>query len=299
MTRKWRSSDEQTRTVIGAVVTDSKKTALKSVATLPLVMLVAYLLLMLYFRKLGRLSGCCAVGVDAGLIARTRSMNSSGSSWRLSLWVSGHLFPLAYWLAAGSVSMSAGAQSSSEWRALFNGKDLEGWRHVGPGQFVIENGVLKTEGGMGLLWYAREKFGDATIRVVFRAPQPQGAGNSGVFIRIPTEPTEPWMPVHKGYEVQIDENDSDFHRTGVLYSFTKAQAKPETARVEHDGDHAGRRSHRRRRERRDGHRLPRGRSRSRAKETLMSPSAAAARTRATSVCRTTTRRTSCCSARSA
>lgn len=131
-------------------------------------------------------------------------------------------------LAAGSVSMSAGAQSSSEWRALFNGKDLEGWRHVGPGQFVIENGVLKTEGGMGLLWYAREKLGDSTIRVVFRAPQPQGAGNSGVFIRIPTEPTEPWMPVHKGYEVQIDENDSDFHRTGVLYSFTKAQAKPET-----------------------------------------------------------------------
>jgi Domain of Unknown Function (DUF1080) len=144
-------------------------------------------------------------------------------------------------LAAGSVSMSAGAKSSSEWRALFNGKDLEGWRHVGPGQFVIENGVLKTEGGMGLLWYAREKLGDSTIRVVYRAPQPQGAGNSGVFIRIPTEPTEPWMPVHKGYEVQIDENDSDFHRTGVLYSFTKAQAKPEprewnTMEITLDGD---------------------------------------------------------------
>jgi Domain of Unknown Function (DUF1080) len=144
-------------------------------------------------------------------------------------------------VAAGSFSMSAGAQSSADWRPLFNGKDLEGWRHVGPGQFVIENGVLKTEGGMGLLWYTREKFGDATIRVVFRAPQPRGAGNSGVFIRIPAEPTEPWMPVHKGYEVQIDENDSDFHRTGVLYSFTKAQAKPElrewnTMDITLDGD---------------------------------------------------------------
>jgi Domain of Unknown Function (DUF1080) len=144
-------------------------------------------------------------------------------------------------LAAGFLSMSAGAQSSNEWRALFNGKDLEGWRHVGPGQFVIENGVLKTEGGMGLLWYTREQFGDATIRVVFRAPQPQGAGNSGVFIRIPEAPTEPWMPVHKGYEVQIDENNSDFHRTGVLYSFTKAQAKPEmrewnTMEITLDGD---------------------------------------------------------------
>ena len=50
---KVAASDEQTRTVIGAVVSESKKTALKSVATLPLLMLVAYLLLMLYFRKLG------------------------------------------------------------------------------------------------------------------------------------------------------------------------------------------------------------------------------------------------------
>ncbi len=50
--------------------------------------------------------------------------------------------------------------------------------------------------------------------------------NSGVFIRIREEPTEPWMPVNKGLEVQIDNNDDEFHRTGVLYSFTKAMASP-------------------------------------------------------------------------
>ena len=27
--------------------------------------------------------------------------------------------------------------------------------------------------------------------------------NSGVYIRIPEKPTEPWMPVNKGNEVQI------------------------------------------------------------------------------------------------
>jgi hypothetical protein len=138
-------------------------------------------------------------------------------------------------------SAMAAHANDDEWRPLFNGKNLDGWEQVGPGQFIIENGVLRTEGGMGLLWYTRERFGDATIRIVYRAPQPKGAGNSGVFIRIPTEPTEPWMPVHKGYEVQIDENDSDFHRTGVLYSFTKAQAKPEsrdwnTMEITLDGD---------------------------------------------------------------
>src|SRR5689334_7034717 len=45
------------------------------------------------------------------------------------------------------------------WQPLFNGRDLEGWQHVGPGQFVIEDGVLRSEGGMGLLWYTGEKLG--------------------------------------------------------------------------------------------------------------------------------------------
>lgn len=124
------------------------------------------------------------------------------------------------------VSTSVSAQTQV-WEPLFNGKDLAGWQHVGPGRVAVENGVLKTEGGMGLLWYTREKFKDVTIRVVFRQPHAERGGNSGVFIRIPEQPTEPWMPVNKGYEVQIDENDSDYHRTGVLYSFTKAKARPE------------------------------------------------------------------------
>src|SRR5256885_1517763 len=38
------------------------------------------------------------------------------------------------------------------WRQLFNGHDLDNWQHVGPGKLVIENGVLRTEDGMGLLW---------------------------------------------------------------------------------------------------------------------------------------------------
>lgn len=124
------------------------------------------------------------------------------------------------------LAVDAHAAKSGEWEPLFDGRTLEGWEHVGPGRFVIEDGKLKTEGGLGLLWYTREKFEDAVIRVVYRTPDAQQTGNSGVFIRIPEKPTEPWMPVHRGYEVQIDESDDDYHRTGVLYSFTKALAKP-------------------------------------------------------------------------
>jgi hypothetical protein len=39
--------------VVGGVVADSKKLALRSVAILPLIMLGAYLALMLYFRRQG------------------------------------------------------------------------------------------------------------------------------------------------------------------------------------------------------------------------------------------------------
>jgi len=124
-----------------------------------------------------------------------------------------------------AMSFTAGAhgeEKSTQWQPLFNGHDLDGWSHVGPGQFVVEKGQLRTEGGMGLLWYTREKFGDTVIRLVYRVPDAKAAGNSGMFIRIPTEPTEPWMPVNRGYEVQIDDSEDDLHRTGVLYSFTKA-----------------------------------------------------------------------------
>jgi hypothetical protein len=125
-------------------------------------------------------------------------------------------------LAAASV---AGArQDEGQAQQLFNGKDLTGWEHVGDGKFVVENGQLKGEGGMGLLWYTGKKLGDAVIRVVFKPVEP--SSNSGIYIRIPEKPTEPWMPVNKGYEVQIDNATDDYHVTGVLYSLTKALAKP-------------------------------------------------------------------------
>lgn len=127
---------------------------------------------------------------------------------------------MAFLVLATAASLSA--QDSK--RFLFNGKDLDGWQHVGPGSFVVENGMMKTHGGMGLLWYTREKIGYATIRVVFKLTGKES--DSGVFIRIPERPTEPWMPVNRGYEVEIGDWPDDYSCTGVLYTFTKALARP-------------------------------------------------------------------------
>jgi hypothetical protein len=128
-----------------------------------------------------------------------------------------------------------------EWKQLFNGKDLTGWKHVGPGSFVVQDGALKTQGGMGLLFYEGRKFGDCVIRVVWKIETP--TSNGGTFIRIPVKPREEWMPVHYGYEVQVDNSNDDWHYTGVLYSLTKAMAKPakgpgewNTTEITLDGD---------------------------------------------------------------
>lgn len=121
--------------------------------------------------------------------------------------------------------------AGAERKQLFNGKDLSEWRflpHV-PGQsgFLVENGLLRTGGGKGMLWYTGGKIGDARLRVVFRMSNPNG--NSGVFIRIPTEPHTEGDGIHHGIEVQIDNRDDDWHCTGTLYSMTKAKARPSKA----------------------------------------------------------------------
>lgn len=109
---------------------------------------------------------------------------------------------------------------------LFNGKNLEGWRHVGGGKFIVEDGLLKSQGGMGLLWYSKQKFGDVLIHIVYKTTFPDS--NSGIFVRIAHEPKDAWDAVHHGYEIQIcDEGDDafdDYHRTGAIYSLSKAIA---------------------------------------------------------------------------
>jgi hypothetical protein len=132
-----------------------------------------------------------------------------------------------------------------------------GWVQIGYGQFVVEDGALRTEcdaRGMGLLLYRKEKLGDCQIRVVYR---PRDAtSNAGVFVRIDQgilsridekapavqrdqqgklsdamlqklmEASEkqlgPWYPVHHGYEVQICDAADEYHRTGAIYSLAKA-----------------------------------------------------------------------------
>lgn len=138
------------------------------------------------------------------------------------------LFLLAF--ACLLVSATSGF-AADNWTPLFNGKDLTGWQHIGPGSFTVENGMLVSHGGMGLLWYTKKKFGNCVLRVVYKAGP---KANSGVFVQIPLPPKDPWDAVNSGYEVQILEQSDypsfdEYHRTGALYSISKAGTYPPSA----------------------------------------------------------------------
>ena len=117
----------------------------------------------------------------------------------------------------------AAAMQAAEWKQLFDGKDMNGWEHTGPGSFTVEDGTLKTHGGMGLLTYTPEQFGNTTVRVVFKTTGP--SDNSGVYIRLPEKPIDPWYAVHNGYEVQIDAAGDEWHCTGAIYSLSKVSKR--------------------------------------------------------------------------
>jgi hypothetical protein len=113
------------------------------------------------------------------------------------------LFPMAL-LAAHGQAVPPG------WRALFNGKDFDGWEVAdarGKPPYTVEDGMLRTQAGNGALRYTREKLGNATLRVIYRMANSKGSG--GIVIR-------------PGMEVRIDDRGDDAHVTGTLDSLTKA-----------------------------------------------------------------------------
>jgi hypothetical protein len=97
------------------------------------------------------------------------------------------------------------------------GFNKHGWNHYGPGWFTLdhETGILASHGGMGLLWYSAEMFGDFVLRLEFNTSVPDS--NSGIFLRVPEMVTSDEYIYHS-FEVQIHATAPEaVHRTGAVY----------------------------------------------------------------------------------
>ena len=107
-------------------------------------------------------------------------------------------------------------------QVLFDGKNIDDWSFVGLGDFALEQGTLKSRGRMGVLWYTKKKFGHCVVRVVYKVSDQNTS--SAVFVLIPKAPTDVWDLVNHSQQIKILDTNDAYHRTGSIYSFSKARA---------------------------------------------------------------------------
>jgi len=127
-------------------------------------------------------------------------------------------------IAVAAVSASAQA---GEWKPLFNGKDLSGWKAIdGPASsWQVVEGLLSCT-GQGHGWLSTDaEYGDFELELEFRVP---AGGNSGVFLRAPHEGN----PAFAGMEIQVlDDYDAQYANLkpaqycGSLYDVAAAQPR--------------------------------------------------------------------------
>ncbi len=114
------------------------------------------------------------------------------------------------------------AAPRSEYRSLFNGRDLTGWKTHPADKAkwtVNKDGTLTGSGPPGDLFTERDDFENFQFRVEAKI---NDGGNSGQYFRARFEKAWP-----AGYEAQIDVNHSDKVRTGSLYPSFNPKLTPE------------------------------------------------------------------------
>ena len=110
---------------------------------------------------------------------------SSGIGPRLLIASEGELMKWqAIWMSALFAGILPGmAADSGGWKQLFNGKDLTGWKHVGPGSMTVNEGLIETHGGMGLLYWTGRQ--DQPLHPADRVQDAGSQRQFGRIIRIP------------------------------------------------------------------------------------------------------------------
>ncbi len=133
-------------------------------------------------------------------------------------------------------------EQSAGWQLLFDGKSLDGWAASElPGTFSVQAGCIVTAGPRSHLFYtgpvAAHDFKNFELRLeVMTYPQ----ANSGVYFHTLFQQTG-WPS--KGYEVQVNNTQSDWRRTAGLYMVQDNKEAPVadnvwfTLRIRVEGQH--------------------------------------------------------------
>jgi hypothetical protein len=120
-------------------------------------------------------------------------------------------FFLALAFCGISVVRAADQEPPKGFEALFNGKDLTGWKVNKSGKMNVwgaDNGILYVDGKGGGWLMTEKEYADFELRLEFKVPQ---RGNSGVALRSPMDGD----PAYVGMEIQI--LDDQWHKNPKNY----------------------------------------------------------------------------------
>ena len=116
------------------------------------------------------------------------------------------------------ISCSSSKHNKTDgWVSLFDGKSFNGWK-VGEnaGSFKIENGAIAVNGNVAHLFYDGDIQQHQFKNFEFKASVMTLPGsNSGIYFHTAFQ-LGGWP--QKGYEVQVNNSQSDWRRTGSLYA---------------------------------------------------------------------------------
>ncbi len=120
-----------------------------------------------------------------------------------------HFSTIACLLTCLFAVSAAPCPASDEWTALFNGKDLTGWKNpFDRGQAAVVDGEIHLSGDQKFFLVTEQDFADFVFEAEVKLPP--GAANSGFMFRCHVEPNKVY-----GYQAEVD--GSDRRWSGGLY----------------------------------------------------------------------------------
>ncbi|MEQ8767772.1 MAG: DUF1080 domain-containing protein [Planctomycetota bacterium] len=107
-------------------------------------------------------------------------------------------------------------KNEDDWTRIFDGQTLDGWKTADEGQWTIDDGMIKGEGGRSHLFSPRGDYRNFEARAKVRI---NDGGNSGFYFRTTFGPGWP-----AGYEAQVNSSHADPQKTGSLYGIAPVKA---------------------------------------------------------------------------
>jgi hypothetical protein len=137
-------------------------------------------------------------------------------------------------LFSGFLLACVTANAQQDWMQLFNGKDLTGWKaNVSPEAYSVVDGILVVHDTSpdirSHLFYVGDgkqefvRFRNFELKIVSKGGL---HSNSGIFFHTDFSERDANRHLAKGYEVQLNNTETDKRKTGSLYQIVDLDKSP-------------------------------------------------------------------------